>query len=173
MKKLIAATLTLFVCISLSAPALAVGNGTELPQSGNIPVAKCDALVTFISDLEFTILSTRAEDADKVELSGIRWVNGPNEKEVTAVFRQKIYDASGALMATIPSTVKGVCSLLDGRSRILNVTAAVFGPYAQRFSHAASISGSYGYLNLYASGILTGTMTYSISPGGTIIKGAS
>ncbi|OQC29086.1 MAG: hypothetical protein BWX67_02214 [Thermotogae bacterium ADurb.Bin062] len=114
MKRLFALVLSLVLCLSIGAPAFALEGDLAHRDSTNIPVAGSDALVTFVPELEITIISTRVEDTDSIELASIDWTPyGPDEKEVVAAFNNRILDRNGVVMATVTSYARGVYSFVS------------------------------------------------------------
>ncbi|HOG01604.1 MAG TPA: hypothetical protein PKW29_10915, partial [Clostridia bacterium] len=110
MKKMTAVALALILCLGMGVPALAEGkpasagapvNAAPSAQSAQIP--GCDASVLFIPAYHITIVSTRAEDSDKVKVTDINWTDGPDGKKVTAIFSHDVRDQNGVVMATVHS----------------------------------------------------------------------
>ena len=172
MKRLFALVLSLVLCLSIGAPAFALEGDLAHRDSTNIPVAGSDALVTFVPELEITIISTRVEDTDSIELASIDWTPyGPDEKEVVAAFNNRILDRNGVVMATVTSYARGVYSLVSPPwSQMLSVTAAISGPFANDISYSSSVSGNKGYLDLYFVSVYLATFIYTISTSDVITQ---
>lgn len=169
MKRLLASALVLVLCLSIGAPALALDGHFAQKSSTRIPVTGSGALVTFVPELEITIISTRVEDADSIELASIDWTPyGSDKKEVVARFNNRILDRTGEALATVTSTARGVYSLVTPWSQMLSVTATASGPYAHDIYYSSSISGNNGYLDLYFEAAYLTTFTYTISTNGMI-----
>lgn len=172
-----AVALALILCLGMGVPALAEGkpasagapNGKPVnaaPSAQCAQIPGCGVSVLFIPAYHITIVSTRAEDSDKVKVTDINWTDGPDGKKVTATFSHDVRDQNGVVMATVHSTVRAVYSQVDNRSRMLSVSASISGPFAQSFTQSTSLSGNQGYTDLYFQGQYVCTWTYEIAADG-------
>ncbi len=168
MKRLLALVLALVLCLCIGAPALALKGDFSQRNATSTPVPGSDAFVTFIPELELTIISTRVEDTDSIELASINWTPyGADKKEVVASFNNRILDRNGAVLATVTSTARGVYSLVTPWSQMLSVTATASGSFAHDIYYSSSVSGNKGYLDLYFVAEYLKTFTYTISASGS------
>ncbi|WP_077609230.1 hypothetical protein [Clostridium sp. Marseille-P2415] len=176
MKKYLFTLLTIIMCIFPYSTAFAADNQMDAVNTGseqNI-TADSNVSVVFVPEYEFTIVSTRLDNTDNVQLENIEWSNGNSEinsrpeKEVSAKFTHKIYDRNKKLMATATVTVEGVYSQVDRWSEITSVSATFSGEFKNDFSYSSSTSGNKGYLDIIFNGVTVNTQTYTISTNGRI-----
>lgn len=174
MKRIFAITLAIVLCFCVSASALAVGDSESGVQSGQqvAQFAGGDVAVLFVPAYKITVVGTRAEDADKVQLTDVNWTDSLDEREVTANFAYVIQE-DGEVVATVYSTVRGVYSQVNNWSEILSITAYITGTNASDYSYSTAKSGNHGYLYIDRSGVRAVTFTYTIATNGNITHSMS